>query len=208
MKWEEFAKNCEIVVVCSKHREPTTVKYMQDYDFTLSFTPDYEFRDNECVKPENAKYLCNQVGALRCYKGHQDALKLVDSSKPYILVFEDDAIFSEDPRSKIIAAAMLLEKYEIVSLHGRNLNNNYEEINFHDYLFVTPNFDYSIKQIHGSLAYLIKQENKNKIIDRPFDGLPMDLYIASNFKFAVIKDSPFVHNTNVKSVLGEAKSTN
>lgn len=208
MNWQEFLTKTDIVVVASNHRQPKTTEFLCDVPYKISYTFDYEFNSNEYVKDIYAHYLCNSVGALRCYKGHQDALKLVSDHKIYILVLEDDAIFRDNYKQKILSALNLLEEFDIVSLHGRNLDlSSASVINNGEKFYVFPHVENNqINNIHGSLAYLIKNINKNKIISRPFDGLPMDLFIASQFKFAVIADSPFVHDTSVHSVLGNAKS--
>jgi hypothetical protein len=205
MIWKDFAKLCNICVVACAHRPPVTMHMLAGEDVIINYTFDYIFNNDEYVKAENEKYLCNKLGALRCYKGHQDVLKLVDRNKPYCLVFEDDAGIKKDWRTCVLNAVNILEKTDIVSLHGRDFSKNYPSIKINDDTFFIMAKSAEVKSVLGSLSYLIKTENIDKIISRKFDGLPMDLYIVNEFNFAVIDDSPFIHDRTVDSVLAKAK---
>jgi hypothetical protein len=44
------------------------------------------------------------------------------------------------------------------------------------------------------MAYVIKAEAKNKMIDYKYDGLPIDFIVPSKFDFYVLRNTCFIHD--------------
>lgn len=189
-----------IVVVASVRRPPTITKYLDDHKlpYRVFETPDYPVPDKRDWPWDwMNKYT---PGAWRCFRGHQEALKLSD--KPVTLVFEDDAVPNSVPWWEItLKAAALLRYFEVVSLHGRMIPRDSQAFNYNDRMFVIPSLRREARKGEevlarwccGSLAYLVGEKTKRKIIDSEYDGFPMDILIADRYKFCVLEPSPFAH---------------
>lgn len=198
------ASDLDIVVVASVRREPTVIKHLgAPEDYRISVTPDYPI-------PEDRQWPWDWMnkltpGAWRCFRGHQEALRL--SRKPYTLVFEDDAI-PNNPEWKDIAvdSLYLLNYFDVVSLHGRMLRSNSDSFNYGNRKYVLPGLylyrrraadgtenETLSRWCCGSLAYLIGPKVRQRIIESEYDGFPMDILLSDRYKFCVLEPSPFDH---------------
>jgi len=83
----------EIFIVATKRKPVLTTEYLKGIDYCLNYTPDYELEPAWRVSPIYVDYVENQICAYRCFKGHQDVLKKMNSD--IALVFEDDAVLIE-----------------------------------------------------------------------------------------------------------------
>ena len=116
------------------------------------------------------------------------------------LVFEDDAVPNRDDCLEIARQCIpLLDKWDIVSLHGRSI---VEESSFEycGYQFIIPAFVDVTRYVHGSLAYLVSRATRERIIADEYSGCPMDLYISTCFRTCVIANSPWDHDRQFGSL--------
>lgn len=197
----------DIVVVASRKRPPLITEYLKEIPHEVSYTPDYQFVRRYFPAPEYRELAIKlHVGPFRCFKGHQDALRMTKGE--HVLVFEDDAVPERTDWYQIAQTCIpLLEEYEIVSLHGRNIVEK-ERFHWNGMEFVLPNStspDSVIKWSLGSLAYLVKRNTADRIARMQYKGLPMDLFIASLFKYCVLEPSPFLHERKFGSLVEKAR---
>ena len=147
----------------------------------------------------------NQVGALRCWRGHQDALQLFLNSEHNLdaaLVLEDDAWPNTQEWTSVAASAMpLLDEFEAVSLHGRT----FRACDFTARPFGNRNLLVPLAQgqtwVQGSLAYLIRRDAAERWVNDSYNGYPSDLYLCNRYKFAFVDPSPFDHNRKHGSLI-------
>lgn len=189
----------DITIVASVRRQPMITEFVKDYPHIISYTPDFPFVRSFRPRPEyNHLGIRLHVGPYRCFRGHQEALR--KTTGEVILVFEDDAV-PDDPNSwmaSVERCVPLLDKYEVVSLHGRNIVNP-TEFELDGIKLVIPGGpEHSkVRWSLGSLAYLVKRPTAERIMRAQYEGLPMDLFLATEFNFCVLKDSdgkPFRHD--------------
>jgi hypothetical protein len=192
----------DIVVVANHHRKALILDHLKDIPHQVSYTPDYEF--SKSFKPQYdqwVKSFTGHQGAFRCLHGHQDALKL--SKKNRVLVIEDDAIPNRsDWINVIIDILPFMTQYDIISLHGRNIDIRECSRLLHLdksilYGYTNKKFNYVL----GSLCYMIDRRVISRIMDYSYVGLPMDLFIANNFSFALVDPSPFLHDRSQGSLI-------
>jgi hypothetical protein len=195
--------NMEIVVIGTKHKPILTTEYLNNIEYRVFYTTDYDLPVDFKVHQSNLEYknaLSHMLGAYRCFRGHQDAM--VGCNNDTILVFEDDAVPNREDWHKVVnVASKLLDKYEIVSLHCRHLNKYMFEKKIIDgisFLCKKPNT--KVWTI-GSLCYLIKKQTVNKICSYQFDGCPMDMFLNRYFSFCVVENSPFNHDRQHGSIV-------
>ena len=184
----------EIVVVANRHRKPLVEKHLLGFKHIISYTKDYNLPAD--FKPETIKYVYNHTGAYRCFKGHQDAIRFCREEN--VLVLEDDAVPKiKDWYNIVMDSVHLLNSFEIVSLHGRNRQEELYKI----YEEIRPgnNFLYIPKKkgptwVQGSLAYLINKRSFGKLLGYVYNGTPVDILLVNYFSFCLIEKSPFKHD--------------
>jgi|FLYK01.1.fsa_nt_gi hypothetical protein len=183
----------DIVVVANYHRKPLILDHLGGIPHKVSYTPDY---------PLPSGMRKGDLGPYRCFRGHQDALKL--SRTKETLVFEDDAVPNRPDWLDVVRKSIpLLAEAEIVSLHSRD----YDPVQFRKVLapdgtaFLAPNSPGREVRPLGSLAYLIREDAKKRFLEMIFDGYPMDLLIANRFSFRTICHSPFNHDRSQGSLV-------
>jgi hypothetical protein len=203
----------DIIVVASHDRQAVITDYLSAYEHKISYAPKYPFPRRYVPHPDfRSLGIKHHVGPFRCFRGHQDALK--KSTENTMLVFEDDALPSVDNWHDIAERSTpLLDHYEIVSLHGRNIIVD-GTFDFDGLKFTIPGpASAKIKWSLGSLAYLLRKETAEKIIKMQYRGLPMDLLLASQFSFCTLSapcedgpsDSPFLHERKFGSLVEKAR---
>jgi hypothetical protein len=179
----------------------------------VSCTPDYPPPARVRRHPmARCLYVVNPLGAYRCYRGHQDALAL--ASGDAVLVLEDDAVPNRADWLDVVGAAMpLLSRFEVVSLHAREARAIDETIacgdhSFHTLLPTTRRRllrSVRMRWCQGALAYLISRSAADRLVARPWDGLPVDHCLPNEFRFCVIGASPFDHDRRQGSLLERAR---
>jgi hypothetical protein len=190
-----------IVVVANPHRPAVVLDALAGAEYKVNVTPDYELPAGFTTAIGLAAY--NQVGAYRCFRGHQDALGLAPGDA--VLVLEDDAMPNTPAWLEIAdAASALLADVDVVSLHGRGLDPaRFEQravVAGRDVL--EPRFWCGPVRVFGSLAYLIRAGAARRFMAMHYDGLPVDLLLANRFKFCLLHPSPFDHDRRYPSLVG------
>ena len=186
---------------------------MELNSFKISYTPDYPL--SKGFKPDPVRFRSqNELGAYRCFKGHQDAIKMV--KQKYALIIEDDAVPNVDNWLDIAEKAVeSLTIFQIVSLHGRRVEKRQEPIRcanqiFNTLLPIEKKYPITDKPIQlkwsiGSLAYLIRRDSMYKFLNTEYFGMGVDLFIANHFTFCVIETSPFDHDRRMGSLVSKPR---
>lgn len=200
----------DILVVATRKRPSLITEYLNDIPYKINYTNDYEL--DRAWKPnlKYENYVENHTGAYRCFRGHQDVLKMME--KNIALVFEDDAVPNREDWIDIVKQSLsLLSEFDIVSLHGRNIMgiSKINEIGKLKFVELNPvpflvyrNRKVVLKKSFGSLAYIIKRKEADKIINTEYDGYPMDLYLVNEFKACILEPSPFNHDRRHGTLIG------
>lgn len=190
----------DVIVVGNNHREPVITKDLDEYEvpYILHESIDYNLPEGwkplDCYK-HLVKHLRGWTGHCRCNSGHADGL--AKATKDYALVIEDDAkIINDDWLNIVKKSIKLLSKFELVSLHSREVK--YEVYNKKkldkDLYYFEPKDSITPRWNLGSLSYVIAKDNYYRIIEnKNFVGLPMDLTICNTFYFSFVEPSPFEH---------------
>jgi len=187
----------ELVVVACRKRPAIILPFLENIPHRIHWTTDYELPEGWTIAQEYSSYLRHQkqyVGHLRCFRGHADALKDVKST--VALVIEDDAVPNRDDWVKVVAqASKYMERYDVISLHGRQFHPEHFEIEPQplgvNFLKPLPGGQ---RWVQGSLAYLIRTDAASKLISHEYNGYPIDIFLCNEFeKFGLINPSPFDH---------------
>lgn len=195
----------DIAIVANHHRKALIVDHLQDIPHFISYTADCDLPIGWEPKPEYShlvQHMRGHTGAHRCIEGHKSALKMC--SKEIVLILEDDAVPNQNNWLDIVAKSIpLLQSHEMISLHGRNADFKvFNKIHFHkDISLYVPKDETSNRYVLGSLAYIIKKKDINKIYNHNYNGLPMDIFIANCFNFCFIDPSPFNHDRSQGSLI-------
>lgn len=192
--------NFEIVVVSNKKRKSLIEPYLANIPHKVSLTPDYNLPENFQCSSEYSGLVINHIGAYRCFRGHQDALKLC-SDNANTLVFEDDAVPKNmDWLNTCEKVSELIAFYECVSLHGRQFDLTcFDKQKIEDIEYYSPKT--KKEWIVAALAYIITPEAKNKLLSYVYNGCPLDLLVYWQFQYCVIEPSPFNHNRREGSLI-------
>lgn len=203
-------KSAMIYVVATKKRPAVVLEYLGKVPHHVCWTTDYKLPEGWKPEDKYGSLVLNQVGAYRCWRGHQDALKFFRDQTPDIdvaLILEDDAVPNNPLWTQIVMAAFSrLEEFEVVSLHGRAFQHEA----FIEKPLAGPELSgWTLKVpleqgkvwVQGSLAYLIRRDAVDRYIDDSYVGNPSDIYIANKFKFAMVNPSPFNHDRKHGSLI-------
>ena len=189
------------VIVTSPHRPAVVLDSLQGVEYQVSCTPDYDLPADFASDIRLAAY--NQVGAYRCFRGHQDAIRLADSEP--IVVLEDDAVPNTPEWQEIVeAVAASIVDVDVISLHGRG----FDPARFERRTMVAgrdvlvPRFWCGPVRVFGSLAYVIRGAAAGRFMAMSYDGLPVDLLLPNRFKFCLVHPSPFDHDRRYPSLVG------
>lgn len=196
----------ELWVVACKSRPALVLAYLDQVKHSVHWTTDYDLPEGWKVNPKYGSWVNNHVGHLRCFRGHQDALRA--SNSDCTIVVEDDAIPNRPDWADVVAQSIsYLDKYEVVSLHGRNWHPdafNVSESRVPGIRVAEPKVQKSGSVwVQGSLAYIIRKDAKQRLIEKEYDGFPIDIFLCNMFDFALISPSPFNHGsgTRIKSLI-------
>ena len=200
-------ENTDIVVVASHRKKALVLEYLKDVPHKVNYTPDYPL--SEDFEPEIPGFVqpCHQhhVNTYRCFRGHQDAVKLCD--KENVLIFEDDAVPNVGDWLGIVAESTpLLNTFEMVSFHGRNydraLYENHSEIRPGNNFMCIP----AVKKqettfVCGALAYLLNRRVFERVLSYRYNGIPIDILLYSTLSFCLLEKSPFNHDRSEGSLI-------
>ena len=191
--------NFEITVVASKNRKALTDTWLKNTSYQNSITPNYELPKN--WKPTVTGLVNNHLGAYRCFRGHQDALKL--GTKDNVLILEDDAIplvSNKEELLKILSDSIgLLGHYELVSYHGRQFNRECFESVMGNTKYITPNCPNP--WIVAALAYMVNRKSIKRLLTYEYDGTPWDILLYRNFHYCLMEQSIFAHDRQEGSLI-------
>lgn len=192
----------DIVVVANRHRPPVVTSALADHPHRVILTPDEALPTGFVpVREARAVYVKSQLGAFRCFRGHQAALE--SSRADRILVLEDDANPNRGDWMDVVdAGSRLLGEFEVVSLHGRDIRAIDRVMTVGSERFATVRpivrrrllYSAHMRWVQGSLAYLITADAARRMVESPYRGIPVDHLLANDFSFAVILASPFDHD--------------
>jgi hypothetical protein len=181
----------KILVVACAHREPLIVPHLVGRDYYLHLTPDYVLPEGWAPSRPYRKLVHNQTNHMRCCYGHRDVMQRIQD---YALILEDDAVPNcPDWYEVCEEAAKLLDTFNIVSLHSRELLSEVWE--HRPWWGGREAWVRGGGWCVGSLAYLISRRVAANWIERRYEGLPMDLGLCelAGGKFVAIVPSPFDH---------------
>lgn len=195
--------DCDVVVVANHHRIPLVLADLSEVPHRVSLTPDAELPAGFRARHPYGDY--NPLGAYRCFVGHQQALAL-GNGRPF-LVLEDDAVaVAPDWRHLVSLALALLARFDVVSLHGRDFDRSRMDaigaLAGRRLWAPRPDPLADVCRVLGSLAYVIRAEAAARFRALRYDGLPVDLLLASHFRFALLDPSPFAHDRRQGSLIG------
>ena len=201
-------RSAMIYVVATHQRPALILEALTTVPHIVCWTTNYKLEEG--WKPPDAygSLIHNQVGHLRCWRGHQDALKLfLESHNDAALVLEDDAWPNTGLWKTIAALAMnVLNEFEAVSLHGRAFHAEAFDASPLNPKTLTERSILVPKTqgqtwVQGSLAYMIRRDAAERWVADKYDGYPADLYLCNRFKFALIDPSPFDHSRRHPSLI-------
>lgn len=195
-----MTRTCEIYVVACRARPAIVLAHLGGVTHHVHWTTDYDLPEGWKVNPRYGSWVNNHTGHLRCFRGHQDALKL--STADCALILEDDAIPNAEEWLHIVNAAVpYLDRYEVISLHGRAWHPDaftHGDLSGPKVRLSEPKVQKSGSVwVQGSLAYLIRKDAKQRLIEREYDGFPIDIFLCNHFNFALVNPSPFDHGSQV-----------
>jgi len=197
-------KAAAIYVVATKKRPAIVLEYLKGATHTVCWTADYKLEEGWKPNNEYGSLVQNQVGAMRCWRGHQDALKQFQKENwiDVALVLEDDAVPNTPSWMTVAANAFEhLNEFEVISLHGRAFRPcDFDAKPLGDKSLLVPKVQGQV-WVQGSLAYLIRRDAIDRWINDTYTGYPSDLYICNRFKFALVDPSPFNHDRRAGSLI-------
>ena len=180
----------DIVVVASHRRRPLVTEFLCGIPHKVSYTPEYILPED--FKSTEVGLVANHIGPYRCFKGHQDAIRLAE--KDAVLVFEDDAVPNKTTwLTEVQNSLSLLDHFDIVSFHGRD----YERVLFESVQNV-PGFIQPINKtertwVVAALAYLVGRKSYEKLLACEYNGTPWDILLYWGYHFCLMEKSPFDH---------------
>lgn len=195
----------QIVVLGTTKRPIITNTYITDDHITYynQDWPPIPFTPPDPV----AKFAAvHEPGPFRCFRGHQEALKL--SNKQYTLMFEDDAIPNTTNWQQIVNdSCELLDTYDIVSLHARSAEGIDKRFlhKGREYMTLKPT-KYGHCWALAALAYLVHRRAIDQLVNVQYNGIPWDIFIYDH-NTCILEVSPFDHDRRGGSLI-EHKSTN
>jgi hypothetical protein len=187
----------DIIVVASHLRPPLITEHLNGIEHQVWWSKDYDTPEIKKSKRAEALPMPDGHGPYRCFRAHQDATLL--AKKDAMLIFEDDAVPSHPDWLEVAERSIhMLDKFQIVSLHGRHQQGVSAQVTSRGVAFnilreVKVNGVVMISQL-SALAYLIRPETAAKLRACQWEGFPYDFVICNDFSFCVLSRSPFNHD--------------
>lgn len=204
----------DIIILANKRKESLTDKFLdrEKIPYQIYYNPDWEWGDTE-IDPRLQCLGAYSIGPYRCYRGHQEMLKL--AKKRFVLALEDDAIPNDPKWLEVVLEHLVeLKYYKFISMHGRDWQkfgatqlSNQPKYN----MYVTHdgwlNPTIKGKWVLGSLAYIVEagSDGFTEFVNTPYRGIPMDLWLANHHSFALVDPSPFDHVRDKGSLIDTAE---
>lgn len=185
----------DVIVVTSKQRKPLMPEYLRNEGVPHQISISDDENLPRGWEPEQVGLVHNQLGAYRCFKGHQKALHLsLYSENEYVVIFEDDCVPKDENWLSVLEEAQPLAKqFEVVSFHGRQWNKEaYQPISEYP-KYCQPN-DSCVPWIVAALAYMVPKRIVPLILSYKYVGEPYDLLLYRHFKYCLLIDSVFIHD--------------
>lgn len=195
--------NLDIIVVANHHRKALILNHLNGITHKVSYTPDYTLpKDFKPTVSGLVQPWCH-LGVYRCFKGHQDAIKMCE--KDNVMIFEDDAVPNNPDWINIVADSIsLLDTFEMVSFHGRcydrPLYKEFKEIRPGNNFLYIPNKSGRIC-VHGALAYMLNRRTFDRVLSWEYIGDPIDTLLVNSLNFCLLEKSPFDHDRSEGSLL-------
>lgn len=197
--------NFEIVVVASHRKKALVLPHLKNFPHKVSYSTDYDLPENFEPEVTGLVQPCLQhhTNTYRCFRGHQDAIRLCD--KENVLVFEDDAVPNTDDWFNIVSDSIpLLDTFEMISFHGRNYDRSLYERHWsvrpgNDFIFI-PERKGTVF-VCGALAYLLNRRVFEKVLSYQYNGMPIDILLVSTLSFCLLEKSPFNHDRSEGSLI-------
>lgn len=195
--------NVDIIVLTSPHRNCSVSKLL-DVPHKVYTNEDWEFEELNYTYDSCARVVCSkQTLCFRCFRGHQEALKL--ATKPYILMLEDDAVPKPGWKETVKKCIPLLGNYDLVQLFcgGLIVDQNYK-LDYLHYRTVGTHNSYGLRWATGSVAYLTSKRIAKDIIHKPYVGLPMDIWMNNKYNSICLSEESqcFGHDETIRSHFG------
>lgn len=156
------------IVISNVHREPIITPYIGHMNPVRSLTPDYPHP---------------QIGHIRCFQGHTNALRAYMTDET-ACVFEDDCRpYGDCPWEDAIRAAdglVLSEKLDFVCLHGRGFEFGlFDTFKHSGFEWMRPNAEH--QWVLGTLVYVASVSGAKKFTDVEYwcGGCNIDLFMWS-----------------------------
>jgi len=188
----------DIIVVATHKRKSLVISHLSGLDYKISYSKDHNLPDGFKSEVIGLVMPTCHLGHIRCFKGHQEALSKVEDD--YALILEDDAIPNVGTWvQKIYDAITLLQRFDIVSFHGRS----YQKELFKP-VIENPEYLEPINPpiwIVAALAYLVKKETAEKLLLHQYNGKPWDILLYQHYSYCVLENSIFDHNRSEGSLL-------
>ncbi len=189
----------DIVVVASKNRKILISDYLKGIPYQISITPNYSLPKN--FKSKIQTLVQNHLGAYRCFRGHQDALRM--SRKENILILEDDAVpivsNQKNMLNNLYEGVELLNHFDMVSFHGRQFKSSHFKVVVGNSKFLQPTlFE---PWVVAALAYMVNRRSIKKLMSYKYDGTPWDILLYRNFRYCLMKESIFLHDRQEGSLI-------
>ena len=186
-----------IIIVANHHRKPLITEHLKSYQHHVHFCADYDLPPGWV---DRHRLVFNPTGALRAFRGHQDAQAACETAS---LVLEDDAVTQTFMWPLVaLAAFAYLDAFDWISLHGReHLRQDFTKVADlgHGYGLWTNNHAYGINGC--CMAYWTKAPTAAAFRKTQFDGYPADHYLWQRFNAAIVDPSPFKHDRSQGSLI-------
>lgn len=192
----------EVIVVANHKRKPLIVDHLQGIEHTIHYTTDYDLPEGWKPKPGNEGLIQRHERGYRCFRGHQDAHKLIEGQ--HALILEDDAVPNRSDWLDVVTVSeSLIDGFELVSLHSRGYDlQEYDRVSDWDIgelRFFVPRIPRT--WIVATLAYIIRKDAVDLVGEAEFDGFPLDLWVYRRLNYCLLHPSPFNHDMREGSLI-------
>lgn len=211
----------DVIILGTEKKPILTLDYVQGLNYKVYYNKDWDLPNYTRSKlgrviPNVKKH---EPGPYRCFRGHQEALKLAETDM--ILMLEDDAVPNVKCWHKVVKdSAKLLDRYDVVSLHVRSAKKNkivwdrffkhrrrkYGIVGYITRRDLITKEQRKLKWALGSLAYLTTKKFAKKISRSKYKGVPMDLFIANCTNSCMLVNSCFDHDRKHGSLVQNRKN--
>lgn len=160
---------------------PHRIYLNKDWEYPKDQSNFHPFHNQACGSPKTLVY--------NVFRGHQECLKL--TTKPFVLMLEDDAKPCPDWFEKLDKISCMLGEYDLIQLFSSDYESD-KRFNCGGFNFHTLKQKNGFKWSTGAVAYFTSRKIALKLSEEEYIGIAFDNHMNHFYNAVVLDKNNFI----------------